>query len=111
MAYYSNQTDTMSIDEKIRNNRAQVNDLTNVMHQNLQKVMERDINLTNLQENADNLNYRAEDFHTTTRKTKRWFIWKNTKWTIILILTILLIIVIIALGIGLGVGLAKNNSG
>lgn len=78
------------------------------MQQNLQTVMERDVNLENLERNAENLDSQANQFQTTSSKTKRWFIWKNTKWTMILVITILIIIAVIALAIGLGVGISRR---
>lgn len=96
---------SQSFDTQINQNRAQLDNVTQVMQQNIQNVMERDINLRNLEENAENLNHRANDFQTTANKTKRIFIWRNTKWTMILIVTVVILVLVIALAIGLGVGL------
>ena len=110
MAQYSNTGQTVSyVDEQIDRNRVLVNDLTNVMQQNLTKVMDRDLNLANLESSANELNYRANQFKTTSNETKKWFIWKNTKWTIILVVTVIVILAIIALAIGLGVGLSQKK--
>jgi hypothetical protein len=106
---YSNYGQNTNMDDKITYNRSQLNDITNIMHQNLEKVMDREINLKNLEQNADHLNIQANQFQTNSTKTKRFFIFKNAKWTTILIVTIILIIIIIALAIGLGVGLSNKT--
>ena len=106
MVTYSNMN---TIDRQIFQNQAQVNDLTNIMHENINKVMERDINLTILDERTDNLNNQASDFRNTARDTKKFYICKNRKWTIILIVTVLIILAVIGLIIGLAVGLTKKN--
>ena len=110
MAHYSNTGQTVSyVDEQINRNQVQVNDLTNVMQQNLAKVMDRDMNLANLESSANELNNRANQFQTTSNKTKKRFIWKNRKWTIILVVTVIAILAIIALAIGLAVGLSQKK--
>ena len=96
-----------SVDNRLASTQMQVDNVTSVMHQNIQHVMDRDINLSNLERNADNLHVRANEFQTTSSKTKKWFIWRNTKWTIILVITVLVLVLVIALAIGLGTGLAK----
>ncbi len=93
-----------SLDDQISRNRAQLDMVSSVMHQNIQSVMDRDINLKNLEQNADQLNSQAHHFQTSANRTKRLFIWRNTKWTVILILTVVVLIAVVALAIGLGVG-------
>lgn len=89
-------------DEQIQRNQDQVREITQVMQQNMQNILERDINLENLNKNADNLNNQANVFQTTSHRTKNRFKCKNTKWTIIVIIVVLLAIGIIALGLGVG---------
>ena len=107
-SYYANSGS--AIDDQINFNRGQVNDLTYVMQQNIEKAMNRDINLNNLQRNIDDLNYQANDFQSTAVKTKKWYIWKNTKWTIILVVTVVTLILLIILIIGLAVGLSMKKN-
>ncbi len=97
-------------DNKISLAQAQVQSVTNIMQQNLQSVMERDHNLKNLEDSADRLNINAGQFQTTSSRTKRFFIWKNAKWTAILIATVILILVVIALALGLGLGLSDKKN-
>ena len=99
---------TYQMNEKFNSTQAQVDNITNVMQQNLQHVMDRDYNLDNLQRNADNLNNQAGQFQNTSSRTKRLFIWKNAKWTAILIVTVIIILAVIALALGLGLGINKN---
>jgi len=98
------------MDTKISSTQAQVENITNIMQQNLQSVMERDYNLQNLEQSADRLNDHAGQFQATSSRTKRFFIWKNAKWTAILIVTIILILVVIALALGLGFGLSDKKN-
>lgn len=105
-AFYSSKND--GINTKIQQNQAQVRDLTDIMQQNIEKAMQRDINLQVLENNVENLQENASQFQQTSYKTKRWYIWKNRKWTIILVIVIVIILALLALAIGLGVGLNKN---
>lgn len=97
------------VDAKIQQNQAQVRDLTNIMHQNIELAMQRDINLNALDTNIQDLEVNAGEFRTIARKTKRWYIWKNRKWTMILALVVIIIVLLLCLAIGLGVGLSKKN--
>lgn len=90
-------------DDKIKQNQAQVKEITNIMQQNIEKALQRDVNLSNLERNVDNLQVNSEDFKTVAKKTKQKFVWKNRKWTIILIVVIVVILLLLALGIYLGV--------
>lgn len=96
-------------DDKIQRNKEQIKDLTNIMKENINKAMERDVNLSELNRNAEDLEFRATDFKRTSTKAKRHFFTKNAKWTVILIIVILIILAIIALIIGLTV--ANNKKG
>lgn len=103
-----NRTSTQeNSDDKIRRNKEQIRDITNQMKQNIDKAMERDVNMSELNRNADDLEFRATDFKRTSTRAKKHFFMKNAKWTIILIVVVLLILIIIGLIIGLTV---SNNS-
>lgn len=103
----ANSTANASTEDKIRYTQNQVNEITNIMHQNIERALQRDVNLSHLENKTESLQINAEDFKTTSKKTHKHFLWKNRKWTLILLLVIAIIIAAIALGIGLGV--TKKN--
>jgi heme/copper-type cytochrome/quinol oxidase subunit 2 len=66
------------------------------MKDNVDKVLERDANLCQLQNRADALQTGAAQFTTNARDLKRKYWWKNLKmWAILIIVVIVLIIIII----------------
>jgi hypothetical protein len=76
----------------------QVNDVTNIMKQNLQKVLDRDAKLSDLEDKSELLKDSANRFESTARKLKRKFWWQNIKYIIgvcIVIITLILLIVLI----------------
>jgi hypothetical protein len=105
-----NATNITMNDNAIRRNQAQVREVTQIMQQNIEKALNRDINLTILEGNSERLNESAQDFKVSSVKTKRKYWCKNAKWSVILACVILSIILIIVLGVGLGLGLNQNNN-
>ena len=81
----------------------QVDGLKDIMRDNVNKVMERDISLRDLENRTQDLEDHANIFQTNTTRVKRFFACQNRKWTIIIIVTILVILLIIGLAIGLSV--------
>ena len=106
---YTTDKQSTNIDDRIRQNQVQVEDLKITMKDNMEKVLQRGEKLEDLEKSANNLENHASIFQVTSKKVKKWAICKNRKWTLILIAVILVIIIIIALGIGLGVGLNNTN--
>lgn len=97
-----------TMDSKIRQNQQQVGDLTNIMRDNMKKVLQRGNDLENLQQKSNDLEKQAGDFSATSKRIRRWACIKNAKWTAILIIVV--IVIIIAISIGLGVGLNKKKN-
>lgn len=106
----ANVTSAASMDDIINRNQAQIKEVTNIMQQNIQKAMDRDISLTILENNVDNLQASAGEFQISTKKTHQKYLWKNRKWTVILIAVVVTIMVIIILGLALGIGLNNNKN-
>jgi hypothetical protein len=75
----------------------QVKEVTTIMKKNLEKVLDRDDTLLNLEEKSQNLKENSTKFETTARKLKRKMWWKNIKFMIILISIILILILILTL--------------
>ncbi|XP_041118837.1 vesicle-associated membrane protein 2-like [Polyodon spathula] len=82
---------------RIQQSQAQVDEVVDVMRMNMEKVMERDTKLSELDDRADALQAGASQFETSAAKLKRKNWWKNCKMMIILggVSAIILIIIII----------------
>jgi flagellar biosynthesis/type III secretory pathway M-ring protein FliF/YscJ len=78
---------------------SQVQQLQDVMRDNIQKAVKRGEQLERLEERTDYLDASANQFKTTSNKTKQKFFLKNLKWTILLAVVIILIIAMIILSI------------
>ncbi len=81
----------------------QVEDLKEIMKDNVNKVMERDGSLHDLENRTENLEIHAGQFQTRAVRVKRFFACKNKKWTLIIIIFVLFILFIIAITIGLSI--------
>ena len=88
---------------------AQVKYLQETMRQNIQKALNRGDKLEDLENRTDQLDANANQFQTTSKKTKRKFIWKNRKWTLILIAVIATILLLIILAIVLAIVLTAKK--
>uniref|UniRef100_A0AAF5DMA2 Autophagy-related protein 101 n=1 Tax=Strongyloides stercoralis TaxID=6248 RepID=A0AAF5DMA2_STRER len=77
--------------------RSQVNDVTDVMSQNIRKILEREERLENAEARTANLIESSDQFRIAARSVSRQYWWKNVKWTIIMYIVGILIIVAIIL--------------
>lgn len=70
--------------KRLQESQAQVNEVVGIMRVNVEKVLERDSKLTELDNRADALQQGASQFeqHATRLKRKMW--WKNIKMMIIM---------------------------
>lgn len=100
-SYTQNNTQRSNMDDVIRQNKEQVEAVRGIMHQNIEKLYERGEKLEDLNQKVEVLENSSNDFRTTTKKTNRYFMWKNLKWTIILVATIIIIIAAIIVAIWL----------
>lgn len=82
----------------------QVDQVVDIMRQNMDKVLERDAKLSELDNRADALQAGASQFETSAGRLKRKMWWQNCKMWIILIVVILVIIAIIVIW-----AVAENN--
>uniref|UniRef100_A0A8D2KYI1 V-SNARE coiled-coil homology domain-containing protein n=1 Tax=Varanus komodoensis TaxID=61221 RepID=A0A8D2KYI1_VARKO len=79
----------------------QVDDVKNIMTHNIEKVLERGEQLSELANRSDDLETAAHGFQKTTAKIARKMWWRNTKMIIIIVVIVLVIVVfIILLGTG-----------
>ncbi|KTG32737.1 hypothetical protein cypCar_00032384 [Cyprinus carpio] len=80
---------------RLQQTQAQVEEVVDIMRVNVDKVLERDQKLSDLDDRADALQAGASQFETSAAKLKRKYWWKNCKMWAILIAVVLIIIVII----------------
>ncbi|CAF3963677.1 unnamed protein product [Adineta steineri] len=70
--------------KRLAQQQAQVDEVVDIMRQNVDKVLERDKNLSLLDDRADKLQHNAAQFEQHAGKLKRKFWWKNMKIVIYL---------------------------
>jgi len=75
----------------------QVGEVTGVMRQNMEKVMERGDKLDDLVDKSDQLQAGASTFKTTSVRISRKYYWQNKKMMIIIGIVVVIIITIIIL--------------
>ncbi|XP_018083478.1 vesicle-associated membrane protein 3 [Xenopus laevis] len=81
---------------RLQQTQAQVNEVVDIMRVNVDKVLERDQKLTDLDDRADALQAGASQFETSAAKLKRKYWWKNCKmWAILIAVVVIIIIIII----------------
>eukprot|EP01136_Pigoraptor_vietnamica_P013553 Opistho-1_new@54697 len=83
--------------DKLQKTKQEVDEVVGIMKNNVDKVLERDAKLTDLQDKSEALRDGAERFKTTSRKLKRKMWYKNLKFMAILIVAILVLILAIVL--------------
>ncbi|XP_063862630.1 neuronal synaptobrevin-like isoform X1 [Scylla paramamosain] len=91
--------------KRMQQTQAQVDEVVDIMRTNVEKVLERDQKLSELDDRADALQQGASQFEQQAGKLKRKMWWKNLKMMIIMgvIGVIVLIIIVVKLGLGRGV--------
>ncbi|XP_058045116.1 vesicle-associated membrane protein 2-like [Ahaetulla prasina] len=87
----------MTSSRRLQQTQAQVNEVVDIMRVNVDKVLERDQKLSELDNRADALQAGASQFETSAAKLKRKYWWKNCKMMIILgVLCAIILIIIIS---------------
>uniref|UniRef100_A0A8C3P8F4 Vesicle associated membrane protein 2 n=1 Tax=Chrysemys picta bellii TaxID=8478 RepID=A0A8C3P8F4_CHRPI len=88
----------LTSNRRLQQTQAQVDEVVDIMRVNVDKVLERDQKLSELDDRADALQAGASQFETSAAKLKRKYWWKNLKMMIILgvICAIILIIIIVS---------------
>jgi len=82
---------------RLQQTQAQVDEVVDIMRTNVEKVLERDQKLSELDDRADALQQGASQFEQQAGKLKRKYWWKNLKMMIIMGVIGLIIIIIIAI--------------
>ncbi|XP_020916926.1 vesicle-associated membrane protein 3 [Exaiptasia diaphana] len=83
--------------KRLQQTQAQVDEVVDIMKVNVDKVLERDAKLSELDNRADALTAGASQFETNAARLKRKMWWQNCKMWIILIIVILVIIAVIVI--------------
>nr|CDS26134.1 vesicle associated membrane protein 1 [Hymenolepis microstoma] len=88
-----------TINKRLQRTQAQVNEVVDIMRVNIEKVLERDKNLSQLDDRADALQAGASQFEASAGKLKRKFWWRNCKLLMVLcgILAVIAIVIIVAI--------------
>jgi predicted RNase H-like nuclease (RuvC/YqgF family) len=83
--------------KRLQQTQAQVDDVVEIMKVNVEKVLERDTKLSQLDNRADALQMGASQFEQSAGALKRKFWWKNLKMMLILgaVIGILVIAIIV----------------
>ncbi|XP_023237145.1 vesicle-associated membrane protein 3-like isoform X2 [Centruroides sculpturatus] len=82
--------------KNLQQTQAQVDEVVGIMRVNIEKVLERDERLTELDGRAEMLQQGAYNFEQQAMKLKRKYWWKNCKmWAIIIGIVLVIIIAII----------------
>ncbi|XP_034260689.1 vesicle-associated membrane protein 3 [Pantherophis guttatus] len=81
---------------RLQQTQNQVDEVVDIMRVNVDKVLERDQKLSELDDRADALQAGAAQFETNAAKLKRKYWWKNCKmWVILVTVVVVLLIIII----------------
>jgi len=90
--------------KRLQQTQAQVDEVVDIMRVNVDKVLERDQKISELDDRADALQAGASQFEASAGKLKRKFWWKNCKMWLILIGIIAVIIIIIIVWVATSTG-------
>ncbi|XP_058408783.1 vesicle-associated membrane protein 3 isoform X2 [Diceros bicornis minor] len=81
---------------RLQQTQNQVDEVVDIMRVNVDKVLERDQKLSELDDRADALQAGASQFETSAAKLKRKYWWKNCKmWAIGISVVVIIIIIIV----------------
>uniref|UniRef100_A0A914LL19 V-SNARE coiled-coil homology domain-containing protein n=1 Tax=Meloidogyne incognita TaxID=6306 RepID=A0A914LL19_MELIC len=81
--------------KRLQQTQAQVDEVVGIMKVNVEKVLERDQKLSQLDDRADALQEGASQFEKSAATLKRKYWWKNIKMIAIMCAIVILIIIIV----------------
>lgn len=96
--------------KKLQQTQATVDEVVGIMKVNVEKVLERDQKLSELENRADALQQGATQFEQQAGKLKRKYWWKNLKMMIIIGIICVIILIIIIASIVSGSSDSDNSS-
>lgn len=83
--------------EKIQKLQQHVADVSNIMTENINKILERGQRLDNLEGRSEMLSSRADEFRVTSRRVSRKMWWQNMKLNLIIGSVVVIIIIVIVI--------------
>merc|ERR1712019_219243 len=87
---------------QLQTTQAQVQEVVGIMRGNVEKVLERDQKLSQLDDRADALQQGASQFETQAAKLKRKYWWRNCKMWLILGVVAFVVLMIIIISVTTG---------
>jgi hypothetical protein len=87
----------MTTYNKINSTQQQVNDVILIMKDNLDKTLERDEKLDNIENKTEELQDSSKRFEKVSIKLKQKMMWKNIKFISVLAIILLMFIIIVIL--------------
>jgi len=91
----ASQAQQQNASKRLQQTQAQVDEVVGIMRTNVEKVLERDQKLSELDDRADALQQGASQFEQQAGKLKRKFWWKNLKMILILVAIAIIILIVI----------------
>ncbi|KAM9388206.1 vesicle-associated membrane protein 1 [Phaethornis superciliosus] len=85
----------LSSNRRLQQTQAQVEEVVDIMRVNVDKVLERDQKLSELDDRADALQAGASQFESSAAKLKRKYWWKNCKMMIMMGVICAIVVVVI----------------
>merc|ERR1719400_1286723 len=96
--------------KRLQQAQAQVGEVVDIMRVNVEKVLERDQKISELDRRADDLQEGASQFQQQAVKLKRKYWWENVKmWLIIAIILLVIVIIVVVSTTGQGAGNLPNK--
>lgn len=80
---------------KIEQTQQQLDSVTVIMRENIEKVIERDNKISDLEDKSENLRETALVFSNSSRRLKNKMCFDNAKWWLLLFIILVIIITII----------------
>ncbi|XP_021252356.1 vesicle-associated membrane protein 1 [Numida meleagris] len=90
----------LSSNRRLQQTQAQVEEVVDIMRVNVDKVLERDQKLSELDDRADALQAGASVFESSAAKLKRKYWWKNCKMMIMMGVICAIVVVVIVRFVG-----------
>ncbi|CAG2175562.1 unnamed protein product [Oppiella nova] len=88
-----------SSDPKIQKLKQHVSEVSNIMQQNIDKMLDRGSRLDHLEDRSEMLSNRADEFRVGARRVARRMWWQNMRVNIFIGVVVLVVILIIVLSI------------
>ncbi|KAL4631133.1 vesicle-associated membrane protein 2-like [Arapaima gigas] len=91
------QPTNLTNNHRLQQTQMQVEEVADILHMNMKRVLQRDQGISKLDDKADALKDTASQFETSAAKLKRKYWWKNLKMMIILgvVCAVILMIIIV----------------